>query len=66
MKNGKFRSLFMVSFLFLVIVSLTVVPQLLAGQCDHKEHWCHQRITTPKEFFGHDPGEDYFLANYTE
>ncbi len=25
-----------------------------------------QKITTPKEQFGHDVGDDYWLANYTQ
>jgi len=65
MKNRKFSSLFMVSFLFLVIASLIIVPQLLANQ-GYDHHKEHSRITTPQEFFGYEIGEDYFLANYTQ
>ena len=25
-----------------------------------------QAVTTPKDFFGHNVGDDYFLANYTQ
>ena len=25
-----------------------------------------QKITTPKEFLGHNFGDDYYLANYTQ
>jgi len=64
MRNRKFSSLLAVTFLFVFIASVAVVPQVLAGHYDHNKIYKH--ITTPKEFFGYDIGEDYFLANYTQ
>lgn len=39
------------------IVSIVAAPASLSAQ---------QHITSPKEFFGHDIGEDYVLPNYTK
>ena len=60
MKNRKFSLLLAVSLLFVLIAWLAIVPQVSAAPKELKH------ITTPKEFFGHDLGEDYFLANYTQ
>jgi hypothetical protein len=39
------------------VFAAAVLPSVLAAQA---------RITTPKEFFGHDIGADYMLPNYTK
>ena len=39
------------------VLAAVVLPSVLAAQ---------GRITTPKEFFGHDIGADYMLPNYTK
>jgi len=41
--------------LVLLFVCLSLIP--LSGQTG---------ITAPKEFFGHNIGDDYFLASYTQ
>ena len=40
-----------------LVVSLLAAPALVAAQ---------SRITSPRAQFGHDIGDDYFLANYTQ
>lgn len=42
---------------FLLLICLLIMPWPTLGQ---------NGITTPKEFFGHNIGDDYFLATYTQ
>ncbi|MGE5245339.1 MAG: M14 metallopeptidase family protein [Betaproteobacteria bacterium] len=44
--------------LLLLALLLSLAPALAAQKA--------RKITTPKEQFGHDIGDDYFLANYTQ
>jgi hypothetical protein len=40
---------------FFILIALSATPVL-----------AQQKITTPKEHFGFNPGDDYYLANYTQ
>jgi hypothetical protein len=65
MKNRKLSFLFAVSFLFLVIGWSAMVPQVLANERKISTPMENGKITTPKEFLGHDLDEDYYLPDYT-
>ncbi len=46
----------------IVLVAFAGAVAVAAPQAQSKA----PRVTTPKEFFGHDIGDDYYLANYTQ
>ncbi len=47
----------------LAFIALAVAVTVAAPRAQSK---AAQKITTPKEHFGHDIGDDYYLANYTQ
>src|SRR5579862_8564645 len=47
----------------LAFIALAVAVTVAAPRAQSK---AAPKITTPKEHFGHDIGEDYYLANYTQ
>ncbi|HEY1913872.1 MAG TPA: M14 metallopeptidase family protein [Vicinamibacterales bacterium] len=49
---------------FIALVALTVSLAAAVPQAQNRP--AAQKITTPKEQFGHDVGDDYWLANYTQ
>src|SRR5215831_10580096 len=48
----------------IAIVVLAVAAAVAAPQAQNRS--ASPRLTTPKEQFGHDVGDDYFLVNYTQ
>src|ERR1700761_4812591 len=51
----------------LAVTALLVATQVLsASKADTKKAETAPRITTPKEAFGFNVGDDYYLANYTQ
>src|SRR3954470_14636692 len=48
----------------IALVALTVAALFAAPQAQNRP--AAPRLTTPKEQFGHDIGDDYFLVNYTQ
>src|ERR1043166_10036439 len=48
----------------IALVALTVVALSAAPQAQNRP--AAPKITSPKEQFGHDIGDDYFLVNYTQ
>jgi len=48
----------------IALIALTVVALSAAPQAQHRSS--APKITSPKEQFGHDIGDDYFLVNYTQ
>src|SRR5436305_2619837 len=46
------------------LVALTVAALSVAPQAQNRS--TASKLTTPKEQFGHDIGDDYFLVNYTQ
>jgi zinc carboxypeptidase len=48
----------------IALIALTVVALSAAPQAQHRS--AAPKITSPKEQFGHDIGDDYFLVNYTQ
>jgi len=48
----------------IALIALTVVALSAAPQAQHRS--AAAKVTSPKEQFGHDIGDDYFLVNYTK
>src|SRR4051812_29916639 len=48
----------------IALVALTVAALSAAPQAQNRP--AAPKITSPKEQFGHDVGDDYFLVNYTQ
>src|SRR6476619_6232406 len=48
----------------IALIALTVVALSAAPQAQHRS--AAPKITSPKEQFGHNIGDDYFLVNYTQ
>src|SRR5262249_20915760 len=48
----------------IAIVALAVAAAVAAPQAQNRS--ASPKLTTPKEQFGHDVGDDYFLVNYTQ
>src|SRR4051795_8313197 len=48
----------------IALVALTVATLSVAPQAQNRS--TASKITSPKEQFGHDVGDDYFLVNYTQ
>jgi hypothetical protein len=54
------------AFLVMVVAAAAAAPLRIASLAQGLSPRAATRVTSPKEQFGHDIGDDYFLVNYTQ